>query len=266
MTNYLGKFGSGTYGDPGSDPTVLQGPTPASGTTGNGLLYPPMRLGTTMTGSEGTEFVLCKLVLAALTDMLPGEVYQWDREYLATRLTTATGVLNQEAGVGMVFSNQQAVGTYYIWLARAGHLPIRAAAASVATGYGESTATAGVLKFPASATASAFSVSPTSVYVASAGVTFTATTTNGSPTLTNISQTGIKDLALGAAIAGTGIPANANICAIRQTGSTFAIDIGTTTAAALTTLQNATASGSITVTATLTLPANVSWPTLNKLN
>jgi hypothetical protein len=92
-----------------------------------------------------------KLVLAAATDMLPGEFYTYDRNYLAVKLTTATSVLNQEVGVGLVFANQLAAGTYYLFLGRAGHLPVRAAAASVATGYGETTATAGVAKFPATA-------------------------------------------------------------------------------------------------------------------
>lgn len=265
MTQFLGKLGSGVFGDPGFDPTVLLGPTPPASVTGAGIPFPPARLGTCTNGSEGTEFVLCKAVLAANTDLLPGEFWTFDRNYLAVKLTTALGVLNQEVAVGVVFANNLAAGTYYVWLARAGHLPVRAAAASVATGYGETTTTAGVAKFPATATVGALSINPSSVYVASAGVTFTANTTSGSPTLTNVSS--IADLALGQAIAGTGIPANANICAIRATGGSFQIDIGTTTANTLTTLQNATANGSaITVTGTLTLPGNVYWPTLNKLN
>lgn len=265
MTIFLGKLGSGTFGDPGFDPTVLQGPVPSAGTTGTGIPYPPARLGTCTNGSEGTEFVLCKLVLAAVTDMLPGEFYTYDRNYLAVKLTTAAGVLNQEAAVGVVFANAQPAGTYYIWLGRAGHLPVRALAASVATGYGETTTTAGVAKFPATATVGAFSINPSSVYVASAGITFTGNITNGSPTITNVSS--IADLALGMSIAGTGIPANANICAIRNSGGSFQIDIGTSTANALTTLQNATATtAGLTITGTLTLPGNVYWPTLNKLN
>lgn len=265
MTVYNAKTGSGVWSDPGADPSVIYGPVPAAGTTGTGLVYPPMRLGTSINGTEGGEFILAKLVLGSATDMLPGEFYTFDRDYTATKLSTATSVLNQEVGVAQVFSNQQAAGTYYLWLARAGHLPVRAAAASVATGFGETTATAGVAKFPATPTTTAYSINPSSVYVASAGFTFTATTTNGSPTLTNVSS--IKDVALGASIAGTGIPSNAIVSAIRPVGNGYVIDIGTSTTGALTTLQNCTATANnITVTVTLTLPANVYWPTLNKLN
>lgn len=265
MTIFSSKTASGVFSDPGADPTVPYGPVPASGTTGNGIPFPPMRIGTVIQGSEGSEFILVKLVLASATDLYPGEVYQFDRDFLASKLTTAAAVLNQEAGVAQVFANQLAAGTYYLWLGRAGHLPVRTLAGSVATGYGESTTTAGTLKFPATATAAATSVNPCTGYLASAGFTFTASTTNGSPTLTNVSST--KDIALGASLAGTGLPSNAIVAAIRQVGGAFVIDIGTGTAGALTTLQNCTATGApITITVTLTLPANVYWPTLNKLN
>lgn len=265
MTIFNTKTGSGIFSDPGADPAVIYGPVPAAGTTGTGVALPPMRLGTVLNGTDGSEFILAKLVLAAATDLLPGEFYTFDRDFLAVKLTTALSVLNQEAGVAQVFANQQAAGTYYIWLGRAGHLPVRAAAASVAGGLAESTTTAGVAKFPATATVTAYSISPTTVYVATAGFTFTATTTNGSPTLTNVSS--IKDIALGATLAGTGLPANAIVAAIRQVGGAYVIDIGTSTTGALTTLQNCTATANtITITVTLTLPGNVFWPTLNKLN
>jgi hypothetical protein len=267
MTIFLGKLGGGVFSDPGADPTVAYGPVPSAGNTGTGIPYPTFRLGTVINGTEGSEFVFCKLVLAAATDMLPGEFYTWDRNYLAVKLTTALAVLNQEAGVALIFANQQAAGTYYLWLARAGHMPVRAAAASVAGGLAETTTTGGVGKFPAAPTVGAYSISPATSYVASAGVTFTGNITNGSPTITNVSAASVADLALGQSIAGTGIPANANICAIRASGGTYQLDIGTSTAAALTTLQNATATtAALVITPTLTLPGNVFWPTLNKLN
>jgi hypothetical protein len=267
MTIFLGKFGGGVFSDPGADPTVAYGPIPSVGTTGTGIPYPPYRLGSIVNGSEGSEFVFTKLILASATDMLPGEFYTYDRNYLAVKLATATSILNQEVGVALFFANQLAAGTYFVWLGRAGHLPVRAAAASLATGFGETTATAGVAKFPATPTVTAYSINPSSVYVASAGVTFTGNITNGSPTITNVSAASVADLALGQSIAGTGIPANANICAIRTAGGTYQLDIGTSTAAALTTLQNATATTlNLVITPTLTLPGNVYWPTLNKLN
>jgi hypothetical protein len=266
MSVWTGKNGSGVWSDPGADPTVAYGPVPASGVTSNGIPLPPFKPGMVVTGDLGTEFILCKLVLAAATDLIPGQAYQWDKDYLATILTTAASVLNEEVGFAQIYANQLAAGTYYVWLGRSGHLPVVCATGTVATGSGETTATAGALKFPASPTAGSKSVSPTSAYVASAGFTFTANTVNGSPTLTNLSS--VTDLCLGALISGTGIPANANIQAIRAVGGgKYAIDIGTSTSGALSTLQNATATGTaVTITVTGTLPVNVDWPTLNKQN
>lgn len=266
MSVWTGKNGSGIWSDPGADPTVAYGPVPAAGQTGQGILLPPFKVGMVVTGDLGTEFVLCKLVLAAATDLIPGQAYQWDKDYTATLLTTAGSVLNQEVGFAQIYASQLAIGTYYIWLGRAGHMPVNTIAGTVANGYGETSATAGALKFPAAPTAGSKSVSPTSAYVASAGFTFTANVTNGSPTLTNVSS--LTDLALGALISGTGIPANANIQAIRSVGGgKFAIDIGTSTAGNLNVLQNATATNAaVTITVTGTLPVNVDWPTLNKQN
>lgn len=261
MTVYRGTLGQGVYGEPGADPTVLSPlfPTSGPGSTGNGIPVPMFKLGTVLRGSEGSSFTLCKLVLVSVTDLLPGQVYQWDRTYLASLITTAAGVLNQEAGVGVVFANAVAAGTYYLWLQREGHAPMRTAASSLATGAGETTTTAGTLKFLTTPTASSYGLPAAGGYLASAGFTFTANTVNGSPTLTNVSS--IADLALGASISGTGMPANANICGIRAVGGGFVIDIGTSTTGALTTLQNATANGTaITITVTLTLPAALTQP------
>lgn len=266
MTLYRGFIGQGVYDDAGIDPTVLIGPAPATGVSNGGVPVPAMKLGTVMRGDEGTSFTLVKYVLASTTDILPGQVFQWDRAYTASLITTALGVLNQEAGVSVCFANAVVAGTYYIWLARLGHVPMRTAAASLATGFGETTTTAGTLKFLTTPTAASYGLPGAGGYVATAGFTFTANTVNGSPTLTNVSS--IADIALGASIAGTGIPANANVCAIRRTGGSFQIDIGTSTTGALTTLQNATATNtSTTITVTLTLPAALTVPlTVSRLN
>lgn len=259
MTIYRGTLGQGVYSEAGVDPTVLSPIAPATGVSNGGVPVPSMRVGTVITGAEGSSFTLCKYVLAATTDILPGQVFQWDRAYTASLITTALGVLNQEAGVSVCFANAVPAGSYYIWLQRTGHAPMRTLAASVATGAGETTTTAGTLKFLTTPTGSSYGLPAAGGYLASAGFTFTANTTNGSPTLTNVSS--ITDLALGASIAGTGIPANANIATIRSTGGSFVIDIGTTTTGALTTLQNCTANGTaITVTVTLTLPAALTQP------
>jgi hypothetical protein len=257
--------GSGVWSDPGVNPCLVYGPVPAAGISDNGVPFPSQRLGMVVTGDAGAEFIMGKLVLAAATDLLPGQAYELDEDYNMTLLTGGNSVLNAEVVLAQVWYPQCPAGTYYVWGQRAGRAAAIMAAASVATGYAETTATAGMLKYPATPTAGQKSVAPASAITASAGFTFTAATVNGSPTLTNVSS--IKDLALGALLAGTGIPANANIAAIRKTGNSWAIDIGTNTAGAYATLQNATANGTgVTVTVSGTLPVQLDWPTLNKQN
>lgn len=258
--------GSGVQTDIGANPCILYGPgVSASGSNGTGVIQPQFRLGTVIAGDLGSEFVYCKLTLAAVTDVLPGQVYQLDKDYNATLLTTANSVLNEEAVVLNVWAPQTAVGTYYGWFQRAGHVAVQAAAASVATGSGETTATAGTLKFPAAATAGTKSVGPASAYGASSSITFTGATTNGSPYITGVAA--ITDLQIGQVITGNNLPANSIIAAIDKQSSGWRITIGTNTAGSYTTLQNATATAAGTVfTVTNMVVVNWDWPTLNKQN
>lgn len=267
--------GSGVWSDPGANPCVPYGPVPAAGVSGQGNVQPQFRVGMVVTGDYGAEFVLGKLVLASATDLLPGQAYQLDKDYIATLLTTGNSVLNEEVVIGQIWAPQLAVGTYYIWFQRSGRAAVQAAAASVATGSGETTATAGVLKFPASATAATKSVGPATAYQASSGITFTGTTVNGSPYITNVQSVSggatdpLRDLTLGQVITGTGMPANAIIAAIDKLGpgGTWRVTIGTNTAGSYATLQNATAGGAgVTFTVTNMITCNLDWPTLNKQN
>lgn len=267
MSFWQGDFGksvstgSGVWSVEGANPCVA-----LVASNGSGIPAPQFKLGQRVFGDNAAEFVLGQLVLAAVTDLVPGQAYEMDENFNLTLLTTANSVLNTEVGLAQVWKPQAPVGTYFVWLQVAGHAAGQLAAASVATGYGETTATAGVLKYPASPTAGAKSVAPASSYLASAGfATMTCTTTTGSPTLTNVSS--IADVTLGAAIAGAGIPANAIVSNIRKTGNTWAIDMGTAGAGNLTTLQNATATANnIAVTVTGILPVLLQRPTLNKAN
>lgn len=279
MTVFQGDFGrgistgSGVWSDPGANPCIAYGPVPGSGTTGTGIPFPNFRVGTTINGSEGAEFVLCKLVLAAVTDLLPGQGYFWDAQFTATLFsgTNASNILSDEVGILNVFGPNTAAGAYYVWLQRAGHASVMAIAGSVATGLGETTATAGSLKFPASATASQKSAGPLTAFVASSGVTFTGNTTNGSPYILNVVSAmtggGITDLQLGQTITGTNLPANSVIASIDSLGGKWRIGIGTGTATNYQTLQNATGTAAgTTFTVTSHVTANVFWPTLNKQN
>jgi hypothetical protein len=256
---FQGNYGSGVFSDPGADPTRLYGPVPAAGQTGQGVLLPPMRVGTVISGDAGSEFVLCKLTLGSTTDLVPGQAFQFDKDYNASLLSTSGSVLNQEVAFGQAFAPQTAAGTWYIWLGRAGHLAVKATGA--ANGFGETTAVAGTVNFAATPTAGTKSISPSSLYAAS--FTFTATTATGSPYLANVAS--IADLTLGAAIAGTGIPASTVVGSIAKAGNAWIL--GMVQSAALTTPQNATANGTaVTVTVSGTLPANIDWPTLAKQN
>ncbi|HLI66317.1 MAG TPA: hypothetical protein VKU90_08115 [Caulobacteraceae bacterium] len=271
MTVFQGDFGkgvatgSGVWSDPGANPCLIYGPQVAAGISNQGTPQPTWRLGMVVSGDVGSEFVYAKLVLAAVTDLLPGQVYQLDKDYNASLLTTGNSVLNQEAVVLNVWGPQVPAGTYFGWFQRAGRVAVQTAAASVATGFGETTATAGQLKFPAAPTVGAKSVSPSSAYQASSGITFTGNTAAGSPTITGVAS--INDLQLGQVITGANLPANAIIAAIRRTGSSWAIDIGINTAGSFATLQNATGSANgTTFTVTNMVTVNLDWPTLNKQN
>ena len=271
MTVFQGDFGkgvatgSGVWSDPGANPCILYGPQVAAGVSNQGTPQPTWRLGMVVSGDVGSEFVYAKLALAGVTDLLPGQAYQLDKDYNATLLTTANSVLNQEVVVLNVWAPQTAVGTYFGWFQRAGRVAVQTAAASVATGFGETTATAGQLKFPASATVGTKSVSPSSAYQASSGITFVGNTVSGSPTITGIAS--INDLQLGQVITGTNLPANAIVAAIRRSGATWSIDIGTNTAGSYATPQNATGTAAgTTFTVTNMVTVNWDWPTLNKQN
>jgi hypothetical protein len=262
--------GSGVWSDPGANPCVLYAvPSTTAPTGGLGIPAPQWKLGMTINGDTGSEFVFCKLVLGATTDLLPGQAYQYDENFTATLLTTANSVLNYEFGVCNVWAPQAVAGTYYIWVQRAGHCAVQAAAASIATGQAETTATAGVLKFLASAshTAGTKSTQGLTAFGASSSITFTGTTVSGSPYITAVASGNaasvLADLQVGMVFTGTGAPANSIIAAITRTGNTWQITIGTNTAGSYSTLQNATASNSaVTFTVTSHVAANVYWPTL----
>lgn len=270
--------GSGIWSDPGANPCILYGPASAAGVSNQGVPLPNWKLGMTINGDTGAEFVYCRFVAAGAPDLIPGQAYFWDENFNATiqSATVASNLTNAEVGLMQVFFPAVPNGTYFAWLQRAGHAAISAVAASVANGFGETNAaTAGALKFVATPTVGQRSVLPSGAFGASSSITFTANSLNGSPTLSNvISQVslngavgGITDLVPGMTITGTGLPANSCIAAIRKTGNNWAIDIGTATAGAQKTLQNATATNTATTfTVTSHVAGNMYWPTYSKTN
>lgn len=281
MAVFQGDFGvgvstgSGVWSDTGANPCKVYGPYPAAGSTGNGYTYPPYRYGMVVNGDFGSEFIAAKLVLAAATDLIPGQGYFLNESFVATLLSTtnANNTLGNEVGVLNVWYPQCPAGTYLVWLQRAGRCSVKVDSAS-ATGQGETSATtAGSFKFPTSPTAGQKSISPTTALVAASGTTFTGNTVNGSPYITNVVTATatpinpIEDLQVGQVITGTGMPANAIIAAIDHVGTGWRVTIGTNTAGSYNVLQNATATNTgTTFTVTSHAVCNLYWPTLLKQN
>lgn len=261
MATFQPSLGSGVTGEPGADVTRLFIPPQAGAPTGSGVPLAPGRPGTVMSGDNGTEFILGKLTLAAQTDLLFGQAYQLDKDYNATLLTTAGAVLQEEAVFGQLFAPATPAGTYYLWLARAGHIGVQVATGSAAGGLLESTAVAGQVKAPSTPTAGSKALLPAALLLASAS--FTGNTTTGSPTITGIAS--LLDVNVGASISGAGIPVNAVIGNIRRQGGTFAVDMVSSTALTTPLAATATATG-VAVTTSGVLPCVVSWPTLTKGN
>lgn len=266
--------GSGVWGEPGCNPCLLSPALPSGGTAnmkgGEGIPIRSFKLGTVVRGDYGTEFVYCRWVPGSTLDLLPGMVFQIDENFTASQLTTAGLVLSGSAGVCMVFQPAVLAGTYFLWLAVRGNIGVRAAAASLASGVAESTATAGIPKFLITHTASSLTINGLIASAASSNITFKADTVNGSPVLSNISSQislegavgGITDLQLGATFTGTGAPANACLASLYRTGNTWAGMIGTATAGAQKTAQNASATNLQT---TFTITTNVQGVALSPL-
>jgi hypothetical protein len=138
------------FGIAGSSPFVLDGPAVA----GSGVPLPQIKPGTVTYGDNEGEFVYCKLTLGSTTTLTDGQVYQYDKDYNASLLTTAAAVRGQSVGVARVAQANVPAGTYYVWLQRAGHVAVQANASAPANQLCETTATGGQINAAASPTVS----------------------------------------------------------------------------------------------------------------
>lgn len=252
----------------GASPFTIEGPI----VSGSGIPGPNFTLGSIAWGEAEAEWVYCKLVLGSTTTLSPGQWLQWDKDYTANLLTTATAVVGYGCGVlsaqsiaptvagGVASTITLAAGTYYIWVQRAGQAPsVVSAATTAALLIAETTTTAGQSNVPASATVSTKQITPVSYQAAN--ITFTATTVNGSNVLTILSAAASTASGpfLGATIAGTGIPGATTV-----TGLTYS---PSGTVASITLSANATANGTaIIMTVTGVLEARLMWPYVSKVN
>lgn len=250
----------------GANPFLVDGPIVG----GSGVPAFNFTLGSVCWGDAEAEWVYCQLTLASQTTLQPGMWLQWDKDYSANLLTTATGVVGYGCGVfsgaaqpptisgGPVGTITLAAGTYGIWVQRAGQAPALMNTVTAALVIAESTTTAGQANAPASATVGTKQITPVSFQAANK--TFTATTTNGSPILTVLggATTGSGPF-IGASISGTGIPGSTTITGLTYSPSGVLQSI--------TMSANATANGSgITVTATGVLEVRLMWPYIAKTN
>lgn len=245
----------------GSQPfNVIDGPT---GTTGTGSIVPQFAPGHVAYGDMGSEYTYVKLVLGSATTLLPGQLYMWDDDYSASLLTTTTGVLGVRVGVANVLAYSLAAGTYYLWLQHAGQCAIRYTTQTINKAV-ETTATAGAINSPASATVSSKKV--LGVAFTKAIATFTGTVTNGSPFITG-PFTGVSVQSgpfVGASISGTGIPASTQIGAITVSGGQVT-SITMVTSAGVLVNGTATNAGT-TVTPSLVSEARLAWPQIDITN
>jgi hypothetical protein len=239
-----------------------EGPLDTTGKTGPLANF---RVGEVVGGDAEGEFVFVLLTVSANTTVNQGDVYYWDNTFAATALATAASPRGGRVGtiwLGGRYGDPAAspfsytfvaAGTYGVWMQRSGISLVKAAAGITTSGLGETTATAGQVSAPASATVGSKAL--VSITFPAVNATFTANTTSGSPTLTNISTvTGIYP---NQTITGTGIPGSTTIASINGNPGNFTITMS----------NNASATGTtVTVTASGYVEGYLNWPYVDKTN
>ena len=229
--------------------------------SGTGSLVPQFKLGHVTWGDSEAEWVYAKLTLASTTNLLPGQLYVTDDDYNLTLLTTSGASRGQVVYVSSVFAPALAAGTYYLWVARSGQIPV-AYTTLTTNNLTETTATGGAANSPASPTASSKLI--VGLYFTKTPATFTGTVTNLSPYITATSLTSAaldSGPFVGSTITGTGIPASTIIGAFDPIAGVITMK---TAAGAL---VNGTATNAgITITPSLLGEARLRWSYIDKTN
>lgn len=245
----------------GVNPFAVEGPA----TLGSGVIVPQYRLGHVSYGDAESEWVYCKYTSVSNQVLSPGLLFTVDDDFTATLLTTSNSPRGSKVmvcGVGLGYGGQSVTtvtgSVYYLWLCRAGQMPIAYTTVATLGNLAETTATGGAANFPNSATVSSKLIVGLYVTKAVAG-TFTGTTTSGSPIVTPVSGLTVDSGPswIGSTLSATGIAASQTISSIQFNGTQIS---------GITLSANATASGSVTITNSLIAQARIMWPYIDKTN
>src|SRR6266403_1628103 len=141
----------------GVNPFAVEGPAVA----GSGVIVPQYRLGHVAYGDAGLEAVYCKYTSVGNQVLTPGLLFTVDDDYTATLLTTANSPRGSKVMaclIGMGIGGQSVTtvtgSVYYLWLARAGQVPVAYTTVGAVGSLAETTATGGAANFPVAATVS----------------------------------------------------------------------------------------------------------------
>ena len=247
----------------GANPFQVDGPA----SLGSGVIVPSFRLGHVSYGDCETEYVYVKYTSVSNQVLSPGFLFQIDDDYVATILTTSAAVKGNNVGVcciGLGYGGQSfttVTGTvYYMWLARAGHLPVAYVTSTInATSLAETSATAGKMNYPTAPSTTTKFLS--GLFVQQALTTFTGTVVSGSNVVTITGNSLTPDGGpawIGSTLSATGIAASQTITSLIWTGQLIT---------GIVLSANATVNATnTTITPTLITPARVYWPWVDKTN
>lgn len=231
--------------------------------------FPDFRYGEIVHGDAAGVFVAAKFTATAAQTVKQGDVMYVNNNFVATLAATAGRALGLKVGTFFVGGNYQevpgataapfsytfaAAGDYLVWVQIDGVSLVNAASTALTAKTACTTTTAGQLDAPtAGVTAGSGTIG--GLFLPATNYTFTATTVNGSPTLTNISTlTGIYP---NMSITGTGIPGSTTISSIQGVPGNYTITLS----------ANATANGTtITMTCAGYVEAYLNGAYISALN
>lgn len=216
--------------------------------TVNGPMF-NQRPGTIVHGDGGATFMVCRFTATNGQVLNQGDLMRIDNNFVATLAVTSGGALGPKVGTFFVGGNYLNVptdqmtpfsytfspaGDYAVWVQIDGVSLLNCASTALTGKVVTTSTTAGRADAPTGGPASG-SYTLGGVFLPATNYTFTATTVNGSPVLTNVST--LVGIYPNQTISGTGIPGSTTIASIDAKANTVTLS------------ANATANGS-TITMT----------------